>query len=587
MTDITANVVVSMPSQLFTMARSFKAVANGKIYIGKIDTDPVNTENQIPVYLEREDGTHIQVPQPIVINSAGYPVYNGQIAKFVTVQGHSMAVYDAYGAQQFYYPNILKYDPDQFKSQLALPEGASMIGTEPSGESVQDLFNLSGYSWTASDISANLANGRVEVIESVVSSTSFVVPSFATLTGGSGFLTGFIGTTYIKNKTIRKSSNTSSTLTNQDPNAGSQTVDAVVYQDPAWPSGSVFPQKTTIKNITLEGNSASSKNDAGIFVLQGGVLDIENVDVINCRNAFWGKNVWQSSIARVFSNDGKIRIDGGTSVTLRGCGLASSDTTRPGAFDLNNLKYSSLINCTSDNTTNTAFSFNGCHGIVVDACGCEGAGTTTADTATALNFIDNNHSIIVNSFTCVPVADQGPAIIAFGSNNDVIINNPELAFGITYNGDIYIHGPGNKITINGGRFGANGDALPIIVASASAIGSTVIYTSNNGIRHIYSVKAEGIVQQIQEFRPIVSAVIDGATGNVTKGYGVDSVKKTGTGAFIVHFTSQVATGYAIQQLSSVGFVQVASFTDSAIAFTLLNPSLTATDSSFSININGW
>ncbi|HAV8555784.1 TPA: hypothetical protein JLD43_003903, partial [Escherichia coli] len=26
MTDITANVVVSMPSQLFTMARSFKAV---------------------------------------------------------------------------------------------------------------------------------------------------------------------------------------------------------------------------------------------------------------------------------------------------------------------------------------------------------------------------------------------------------------------------------------------------------------------------------------------------------------------------------------------------------------------------------
>ncbi|MBX8819613.1 phage tailspike protein, partial [Escherichia coli] len=28
MSDITANVVVSMPSQLFTMARSFKAVAN-------------------------------------------------------------------------------------------------------------------------------------------------------------------------------------------------------------------------------------------------------------------------------------------------------------------------------------------------------------------------------------------------------------------------------------------------------------------------------------------------------------------------------------------------------------------------------
>ncbi|WP_258291852.1 phage head-binding domain-containing protein, partial [Escherichia marmotae] len=119
MTDITANVIVSMPSQLFTMARSFKAVANGKIYIGKIDTDPVNPENQIQVYVENEDGSHVPVSQPIIINAAGYPVYNGQIAKFVTVQGHSMAVYDAYGSQQFYFPNVLKYDPDQLRQELS------------------------------------------------------------------------------------------------------------------------------------------------------------------------------------------------------------------------------------------------------------------------------------------------------------------------------------------------------------------------------------------------------------------------------------------------------------------------------------
>lgn len=127
MSDITANVVVSMPSQLFTMARSFKAVANGKIYIGKIDTDPVNTENQIQVYVENEDGSRVPVLQPIIINAAGYPVYNGQIAKFVTVQGHSMAVYDAYGAQQFYFPNVLKYDPDQLRQDLAGPDGYYLI----------------------------------------------------------------------------------------------------------------------------------------------------------------------------------------------------------------------------------------------------------------------------------------------------------------------------------------------------------------------------------------------------------------------------------------------------------------------------
>lgn len=133
MTDITANVIVSMPSQLFTMARSFKAVANGKIYIGKIDTDPVNPENQIQVYVENEDGSHVPVSQPIIINAAGYPVYNGQIAKFVTEQGHSMAVYDAYGAKQFYFPNVLKYDPDQFQFTLSSDTGANLVGIKRTG----------------------------------------------------------------------------------------------------------------------------------------------------------------------------------------------------------------------------------------------------------------------------------------------------------------------------------------------------------------------------------------------------------------------------------------------------------------------
>ncbi len=127
MSDITANVVVSMPSQLFTMARSFKAVANGKIYIGKINTDPVNPENQIQAYVENEDSSHVPVSQPIIINAAGYPVYNGQIAKFVTVQGHSMAVYDAYGVQQFYFPNVLKYDPDQLRQELESGIGEDLV----------------------------------------------------------------------------------------------------------------------------------------------------------------------------------------------------------------------------------------------------------------------------------------------------------------------------------------------------------------------------------------------------------------------------------------------------------------------------
>ncbi|EPF7465360.1 phage tailspike protein [Serratia marcescens] len=137
---IIPNVVVSMPSQLFTLARSFKAAANGRIYIGKIDTDPTIPENQIQVYLENEDGTHVPIAQPIIINSGGYPVYGGQIAKFVTVQGHSMAVYDAFGVQQFYFPNVLKYDPDQFKQIIEGKNGLDAIGRY---ESMAELRSFS------------------------------------------------------------------------------------------------------------------------------------------------------------------------------------------------------------------------------------------------------------------------------------------------------------------------------------------------------------------------------------------------------------------------------------------------------------
>ncbi|MGJ0579949.1 phage head-binding domain-containing protein, partial [Xenorhabdus bovienii] len=128
MSEIIPNVVVSMPSQLFTMARSFKACSNGRIYIGKIDTDPTIPENRIQVYLESENGDLVPASQPIIINAAGYPVYAGQIAKFVTVQGHSMAIYDSYGTQQFYFPNVLKYDPDRLKQQLESENGADLIG---------------------------------------------------------------------------------------------------------------------------------------------------------------------------------------------------------------------------------------------------------------------------------------------------------------------------------------------------------------------------------------------------------------------------------------------------------------------------
>lgn len=116
MSDITANVVVTNPRPIFTDSRTFKAIANGRVYIGLPDTDPTIAANQIPVYIENEDGRLVEIYQPLIINAAGKIVYNGQVVKVVTAQGHSMKVVDAYGVQVDYISNILKYDPDQFRN---------------------------------------------------------------------------------------------------------------------------------------------------------------------------------------------------------------------------------------------------------------------------------------------------------------------------------------------------------------------------------------------------------------------------------------------------------------------------------------
>lgn len=184
-----------MPSQLFTLARSFKSNANGKIYISKIDTPPgemTDPDNSVQVYLENEDGSHVPVDQPLIINAAGFPVYNGQIAKFVTVEGHAMAVYDAYNAQQFYYPNVLQYDPDQFKSQLLSTNqdlGSSLVMYNPqfpdsvsnilSEKLTLDLLTLTDYGFKEGNSGEDNLNAIIKAVNSITLPTKIIIPKGA------------------------------------------------------------------------------------------------------------------------------------------------------------------------------------------------------------------------------------------------------------------------------------------------------------------------------------------------------------------------------------------------------------------------
>lgn len=148
-----SNYLISMPANPFSMPRQFKAVANGKIWIGLPDTDPVNPANQIPVYIVNENGTEVQVAQPIVINAGGFPVYNGQIAKFITKQNYSMAVYDSTGnggVQQYYWPDLSRVDPDSLAQVLlskrvyAIDFGPVSGGTKTIQDAIEYVYSNGG-----------------------------------------------------------------------------------------------------------------------------------------------------------------------------------------------------------------------------------------------------------------------------------------------------------------------------------------------------------------------------------------------------------------------------------------------------------
>lgn len=131
--------MVSMPSPEFLRRDRFEPIANGKIWIGMTDKDPEDPANQIPVYAEQEDGSLVQVSQPISISVSGYPTYNGKESKFVTKSAASMKVKDSSGVQQWYWPNLFVYDPAQMWNVLTSNFGAEIVGT-PLG-SVQEQLN--------------------------------------------------------------------------------------------------------------------------------------------------------------------------------------------------------------------------------------------------------------------------------------------------------------------------------------------------------------------------------------------------------------------------------------------------------------
>lgn len=93
--------IVSTSISYFPDPARGRPIFNGSVYVGNPDTDPEIVANQKQVTLILEDGSQIQVSQPLSIGAGGVLMYNGSPAQMVVDGEYSIKVLD--GSRQVYY----------------------------------------------------------------------------------------------------------------------------------------------------------------------------------------------------------------------------------------------------------------------------------------------------------------------------------------------------------------------------------------------------------------------------------------------------------------------------------------------------
>lgn len=113
---------LEMPVDSFCMGRFLKNAEGGKVYVctkGTPANEMTEKGNFLTVYKE-ENGEHTAITQPIILNQVGLPVVDGNVVNILCPQEYALAVYDAYGEQQFYFASVQKHDPDKLADTLNL-----------------------------------------------------------------------------------------------------------------------------------------------------------------------------------------------------------------------------------------------------------------------------------------------------------------------------------------------------------------------------------------------------------------------------------------------------------------------------------
>ncbi len=110
------------PFQYFADPTKARPIFNGFIYIGRVDGDPTNPMDQIPIQLICEcGGTPVNVTQPVRTGPGGVPIYNGSPAQIVVCRSnYSITLQDKDRVQVYHSPSVQSSLVNQPTTHLTL-----------------------------------------------------------------------------------------------------------------------------------------------------------------------------------------------------------------------------------------------------------------------------------------------------------------------------------------------------------------------------------------------------------------------------------------------------------------------------------
>jgi len=96
---------IDLGPEYFPQSTRGRPLSNAYIYVGLPDTDPEIVGNQKTLSVQQEDGTIVEVAQPIRASSGGIPLYDDAPVTLLVDGDYSLKILNSSGSQIYYVPN--------------------------------------------------------------------------------------------------------------------------------------------------------------------------------------------------------------------------------------------------------------------------------------------------------------------------------------------------------------------------------------------------------------------------------------------------------------------------------------------------